>query len=92
MNEAQKQVAGQFGEVTTDARGRISFEFDNHGLHAYASAIRKEALEEVAKVCDAHAKEVWGFTPALGKRIVYYEYPSRGGVYFWDGEKLSLQE
>ena len=34
----------------------------DEALQVFARAIRKEVLEEAAKVCDAYAKEAWGYT------------------------------
>jgi hypothetical protein len=45
-------IARECGDVTTDARGRISIEFDDIGLTAFAAHIRSDAMEEAAKVCD----------------------------------------
>lgn len=41
-------MAREAMDVTTDARGRVTFECDEHGLARFAALV----LEEAAKVCE----------------------------------------
>ena len=77
-----------------NARFVVDEQAEDEGLWFVAETMTEAYLQSALRRLHAAVENVpqWGFTPALGKRIVYYEYPSRGGVYFWDGEKLSLQE
>ncbi len=46
------KLASRRGFHHLDSRGRQSFDFDDHGIIAFANAIRNAALEEAAGICD----------------------------------------
>lgn len=41
-SKAVEVLAEKFADVATDKNGRKSYEFDNHGLAAFAAALRDE--------------------------------------------------
>jgi hypothetical protein len=83
---AVDELARQHCDVTTDKNGRESFEFDNHGLSAFAESLRTPGWRPISEA-PRDGSQFLGWFEGSTVQIWWMGQGGLWGNDFWEGKE-----